>query len=206
MGRSIKGGATSHRRPGDPRETAVWASMRATLWRTWTGNGAHAAVCYHCQHPIQGIGEVQHLISPRIRPELAMAESNLRPSHGGGKKRCPTCGLACNPLAAGNAAARDAEGRPLPFTDQFIREAQERTKTGQRPAAGRPAASGRHAPADPGRDWDKMAAEQQRAAVLPPARADSTPVEPNVPAQAHLSPEPVPGSPEWFMRHYPEWA
>lgn len=59
-----------------------------------------------------------------------MAESNLRPVHAGATKRCPDCGLACNAVAASNTAARDELGRPLPFTEEFIRDAQARTAAG----------------------------------------------------------------------------
>ena len=149
----------SHRRPGDPREGAVWTGLKERLWRRWTDGGRHPATCYHCSHPIvTGLGEIQHLLSPRQFPQYAMTESNLKPSHGGGRRRCQTCGLACNAVAAGNAAARDERGRPLPFTAQFIRDAQARTKVSAGRASSRQAPSIAAKPArvpvtDVGRPW-----------------------------------------------------
>jgi hypothetical protein len=87
------------------------------LWRQW----GPRVTCYHCGHGITpGLGTVQHLISPRVRSDLATAESNCNPCHAGGKRRCGTCGLSCQDVAASNTATRDAMGRPLPFTAEFI--------------------------------------------------------------------------------------
>lgn len=153
MGRSVQGGVDRAGRRG-VRETGQWRTLRARLWRQWTGNGAHSAICYHCQHPItNGLGEIQHLLSPQTHPQSAMLESNLRPSHGGGRKRCGSCGLACNQLAAGNAAARDEKGRPLPFSEAFIRAAQARTGAGNRLNRPVPPVKRAKAPETAGREW-----------------------------------------------------
>lgn len=208
-------------KPGEPAG-AAWNALRARLWQEWTGGGVRAAVCYHCGHDIlPGLGEVQHLLSPSTHPGLAMTEYNLRPAHGGGRRRCPDCWLACNSVAAGNAAVRDAEGRPLPFTPAFIKAAQARTAAGKsylpRPRTGRNAGGDRDAgtardggletrrahmrtdPPDPagpqrqadeGRDWDAMAPFQ---------------VDDPLPTAPATGPEPLPGSPEWYARNYPEW-
>ena len=63
---------------------------------------------------VRGLGEVQHQVSPLVAPQLAWSVSNLRPSHGSGRKRCSACLIACNAVAAGNLAPRDPAGRPLP--------------------------------------------------------------------------------------------
>jgi hypothetical protein len=196
----------SHHKAGEP-SGAIWVALRARLWRTLTNNGAHKATCYACGHEIlPGLGECQHLLSPSSHPQLALAESNLRPIHGGGRRRCPTCRLSCNSLSAGNLAVRDDSGRPLPFTDAFIAAAQERTGTSRgnpRPAAQEKATAEfpQSQKREEGRDWDLMArerdAEQGKVAPGP----DLAVLEPRENAT-----EPVaPGSPEWFMQNAPEW-
>jgi hypothetical protein len=194
----------SHHKSGEP-SGAVWVALRARLWRTWTVNGSHKATCYACGHEIlPALGEVQHLLSPSSHPQLALAESNLRPIHGGGRRRCPICRLSCNSLSAGNLAARDESGRPLPFTDAFITAAQERTGTSRgnpRPDAEKASPAPRERVSTEGRDWDLMARERDAAQGKVAPGADLVWLEPDETAT-----EPVmPGSPEWFMQNAPEW-
>ena len=54
---------------------------------------AASTVCYLCGHP--GSGSVDHVISRKLRPDLALEPSNLRPVHGS-LSRCPVCRRACN--------------------------------------------------------------------------------------------------------------
>jgi 5-methylcytosine-specific restriction endonuclease McrA len=54
---------------------------------------ATSDICYLCGHP--GAGAVDHVISRKLRPDLALEPTNLRPVHGA-LSRCPVCGLACN--------------------------------------------------------------------------------------------------------------
>lgn len=106
-----------------PPSGPAWSKFRPQVFRRW------GLVCYHCEHAIRpGAGEVEHLISPGKRPDLAWDLDNLRPTHGSTAKRprCPTCNLACNSIAAGNQAPRDADGRSLPFPPEFI--AQKRAE------------------------------------------------------------------------------
>jgi hypothetical protein len=122
-------------RPAGPK----WVEFRRRLFSgdVW----GPTPLCHLCGHP--GASEVQHQFAPDTRPDLAWAVSNMRPAHGGGARRCPTCGLACNALAASNLAIRGADGIPLPFTDAFIKAAQERRKArnarGMTETAGKPA-------------------------------------------------------------------
>jgi 5-methylcytosine-specific restriction endonuclease McrA len=77
MGRTGKGGPT-----GRP-----WRRVRAATL-------AASDVCYLCGHP--GSGAVDHVISRKERPDLALDPANLRPVHGS-LSRCPWChGRACN--------------------------------------------------------------------------------------------------------------
>lgn len=116
---------TNHRR---------FRAVVAGLWGgPWFGQP-----CYHCHHRIiRGLGTVQHLISPAVRPDLAQEPSNLRPAHGSGRRRCPDCGLACQSVAASNTAPRDPDGRALPWDEKFIAAAQERTARNRATWAGR---------------------------------------------------------------------
>jgi len=116
MGRSRKPGLIRSPSPAGP----AWSAFRARLF-SWEGWGP-APDCFHCGHAIKpGLGTVQHLISPRARPDLAWERSNLRPAHAGGTRRCPECDLACQEIAAGNLAPRDGQGRPLPFPPEFLK-------------------------------------------------------------------------------------
>jgi 5-methylcytosine-specific restriction endonuclease McrA len=54
---------------------------------------AASDVCYLCAHP--GAGAVDHVISRKLRPDLALDPANLRPVHGS-LSRCPVCRRACN--------------------------------------------------------------------------------------------------------------
>lgn len=96
--------------------------------------------------------EIAHLIPPQVAPHLAYDPENVRPAHGGGKRRCAEppdgCGLACNTVAAGNVAPRGADGRSLPFPPSFLAAKIKERQTGVRQSPGvRPAspppASGR---------------------------------------------------------------
>jgi hypothetical protein len=120
----IKPGIIRAAGPSGPKWTALRRRLFSPdMWGT-------APLCYHCGHPIRSpgwqFGEVQHLLSPRTHPQLAWTVANMRPVHasdysrsGGVNKRCPACDLACQAVAAGNLAPRDADGRPLPFPPAF---------------------------------------------------------------------------------------
>ena len=54
---------------------------------------AASDICYLCGHP--GSGAVDHVISRKLRPDLALDPANLRPVHGS-LSRCPWCKRACN--------------------------------------------------------------------------------------------------------------
>jgi 5-methylcytosine-specific restriction endonuclease McrA len=54
---------------------------------------AASDVCHLCGHP--GAGAVDHVISRKLRPDLALDPTNLRPVHGS-LSRCPWCRRACN--------------------------------------------------------------------------------------------------------------
>jgi 5-methylcytosine-specific restriction endonuclease McrA len=54
---------------------------------------AASDVCYLCGHP--GSGAVDHVISRKLAPWLALDLANLRPVHGS-LSRCPWCRRACN--------------------------------------------------------------------------------------------------------------
>lgn len=110
--------------PSGPR----WNTFRAALIRSW----GPAPLCFLCGHKTApGLVEVEHRISPIVRPDLAWSklldngERQLVPVHGGGKSRCAPppegCGLACNQVSS-NApdAPRDKNGASLPFTESFM--------------------------------------------------------------------------------------
>jgi 5-methylcytosine-specific restriction endonuclease McrA len=63
-----------------------WRRVRALVLSIST-------VCHLCGHP--GSGAVDHIISRKLRPDLALEPSNLRPVHGS-LSRCPVCRRACN--------------------------------------------------------------------------------------------------------------
>jgi hypothetical protein len=143
-----------------------WSRFRLQLFAEWGGMPA----CWGCGHPVRGpgAGEIQHIIPYSQAPLLGWARSNLRAVHGGGRKRCQACGLACNVIAAGNLCPRDADGRPLGgWSPEFIALARERTEKDRRrsgtgrdrrrppqtaPEPARTSASGRVFP-DAGRPW-----------------------------------------------------
>jgi 5-methylcytosine-specific restriction endonuclease McrA len=83
MGRTGKGGPT-----GRP-----WRRVRAAVL-------AASDVCYLCGHP--GSGAVDHVISRKERPDLALDPANLRPVHGS-LSRCPWCKRACNEVKGDRA-------------------------------------------------------------------------------------------------------
>jgi hypothetical protein len=167
MGRITRPGAINPRsnRPWEPAG-AAWEALRAHMWARWT---AARLPCYHCQCPYDQAppNQIEHLISPQKRPDLAQSAENLRPTHG----KCPHCGLSCNNVAAGNAAPRDAKGRSLPFPPEFkarkMAEAAAKAAQGPRarrelpPSARKPVPVIRGIPAkprpdrdaNPGRDW-----------------------------------------------------
>lgn len=109
-----------------------WRVFTRQLWGSWRGRG-----CFFCGHRIvPGLGEVEHRISPSLRPELAWApwwkgEEFLVPVHGGGKRRCPepSCDLDCNAIAGSNAAPRDALGRSAAWSPEFLARKQEERRT-----------------------------------------------------------------------------
>jgi hypothetical protein len=120
-----------HQRTGRP-SGPEWQKLSRLLWKAW-GPGVR---CYYCEHPIlrgprgQVLGEIAHLVSPIVAPQLAWEPRNLRPSHGCGARRCrePSCMLACNWLAhnSPDAPKSPADGRDLPFTPEFrARQAAE---------------------------------------------------------------------------------
>jgi hypothetical protein len=113
-----------------------WQAFRARMFGP-DGWGA-APDCFLCGHRIApGLGEIQHQVPPAVRPDLAYDGRNVRPVHGGGRKRCPTCRLACNPIAASNVAPRDAQGRPVPWDEAFIAAARKRTEGTGRSSTGK---------------------------------------------------------------------
>jgi 5-methylcytosine-specific restriction endonuclease McrA len=63
-----------------------WRRVRALVLSIST-------ICYLCGHP--GSGSVDHVISRKLRPDLALEPTNLRPVHGS-LSRCPWCKRACN--------------------------------------------------------------------------------------------------------------
>jgi hypothetical protein len=108
-------------------DSQVAKNFRAGLWAAWRGRP-----CWFCgHHIIAGLGEVEHRISPSLRPDLAFAthwkgEEFLVPVHGGGKRRCPEpgCNLDCNAIAGGNAAPRDELGRSAKWPPEFLERKQ----------------------------------------------------------------------------------
>ena len=74
-----------------------WRRVRAQVL-------AASTVCHRCGHP--GSGAVDHVISRKLRPDLALEPTNLRPVHGS-LSRCPWCKRACN------EAKGDRLGLPL---------------------------------------------------------------------------------------------
>jgi len=110
-------------------------NFRKALWDAW-GPGVS---CWFCGHRIiRGCGEIEHRISPSLRPDLAFAtswrgEQFLVPVHGGGKRRCPEpgCDLDCNAIAGGNAAPRDELGRSARWPPEFLARKQEERRTYQ---------------------------------------------------------------------------
>jgi len=153
MGRTTKPGAARSRatRRWEPSGVA-WESLRAHLFAQWR---AARTPCYHCgcPHDQAPPDQVEHLISPQKRPDLAMDENNLRPTHS----RCPCCGLWCNNLSAGNAAPRDAQGRSLPFPREFkerkMAEAAAKPPRGVARRDTPPTPAVRAQPPRPGREW-----------------------------------------------------
>lgn len=145
----MKGGADTHRKAGEPHGSQ-WESLRRQLWRRWRAQGA---VCWHCLDPDPD--QIEHLISYQRRPDLAMAESNLAPTHS----VCPHCGLSCNTLAASNSAERDAQGRSVPFSPAYkARKVAELAAKGRQPGPkggfrGDPGKSPGPRPATVGREW-----------------------------------------------------
>ena len=93
------------------------------------------------------------MLAGRFGPSLVLLED-----HGSGRRRCPTCLIACNAVAAANLAPRGADGLPVPWDAAFIAarsaEAAQWIASGQvrGPARRDPAvASGRVSAANAGR-------------------------------------------------------
>ena len=132
-------------RPSGP----AW-DARCRRWRArWFAQGR---ACLYCGHGFRAAGliEVAHVISWKIRPDLAedWAGGNLAPAHGGGRSRCPVCDLACNQVSQ-NApdAPRDPVTRAsLPFGAQFM----EMQIAERRRFLANPRNSGRKSPELPG--------------------------------------------------------
>jgi hypothetical protein len=116
VGRSLKPiTLTKSGRPGGPR----WVLLRKRLFAMW----GPAPPCVYCRHPVFGPdrGEIAHIISPLIRPDLAWSVSNLRPAHGSGPRRCADCGLNCNWVSHNSPLApRGPNGESLPFSEDLI--------------------------------------------------------------------------------------
>lgn len=128
------------RKPGSgPRQADAYGPgygrFTARLWGTPPPEGFRGLPCAFCGEPITpGLGQVDHRIPPAIAPQLAQARGNVRPCHGGGRRRSPS-GLACNSVAAGNLAPKDSDGYPAaPWPEDFklaaIERAQARDRTG----------------------------------------------------------------------------
>jgi hypothetical protein len=145
-------------RPG-ARSKAGDNAFRRAMWSTW----GPSPLCYHCGERISpGLGTIQHLLSPNTYPHLRFDPFNVRPAHAGGKRRSPVGDLDCQAIAASNTAPRDAQGRPLPFSEAFkqqkIEERKAAVAAGPRrnpppsgsPAARKPAAAPRR---EYGRPW-----------------------------------------------------
>lgn len=153
----MQGGKTSHRKPGEPHG-GQWEALRARLWARWRAN---RTPCYHCACPFETAppNQIEHLVSFQRRPDLAMDESNLVPTHG----RCPPpptgCGLSCNTLAGSNSAERDSRGRSVRFSPEFkARKMAELDARGRKPGPergnrGSPGKSPAVRPSAIGREW-----------------------------------------------------
>jgi hypothetical protein len=174
------------------------------------GGPFYNAPCYFCRHPFERpeLAEIQHHIAPDVRPDLAWSVSNMAVAHSG-RHRCPSCSIACQAVAAANHAPRDDQGRPVPWTEEFIarKSAEARARLASPPKSGtghapyaraqqQPASAPQRHQDDRGRDWDEMARERDRQAAETPVKAPTAP---------ETEPEPVPGSPEWYARYAPEW-
>jgi hypothetical protein len=133
VGRShIPAGPKTH--PSGPR----WSAFRLSLIRSW----GPSPVCWFCGHGFAAVPQlvqVEHRISPLLRPDLAWSrylddgqDPQLVPAHGAGRYRCPDppdgCGIACN-WVSHNApdAPRDKNknGASLPFTPEFMARQME---------------------------------------------------------------------------------
>jgi hypothetical protein len=100
-----------------------WTKLRHELYSDIDGIGwGQTPACYYCSHPVMGAdhGVVAHVISPKLRPDLAWARSNLRPAHDGRPRRCEICGLACNWLAHNSPDALYDGDKSLPFDRAFM--------------------------------------------------------------------------------------
>jgi hypothetical protein len=147
-------------------DSQIAKNFRRALWARW-GPGVP---CWFCGHHIRsGLGEIEHRISPRLRPDLAFTtwwrgEPFLVPVHGGGRRRCPEpgCDLDCNAIAGGNAAPRDELGRSARWSETFLagRQAERAAHVAR---TGRRASPRRGLPGKP-------AAEPQRQPARVPAR------------------------------------
>ena len=116
----------SRGRPYGSRWTAYCKILRADWFRS-------GRTCHYCGHGFTApqLIEVGHLVSPRIRPDLAWDPGVLVPCHGGTykarNKRCPVpeCDLNCNWIAHNSPDSRkDENGFDLPFSPQFLARAQ----------------------------------------------------------------------------------
>lgn len=54
----------------------------------------YGTVCHLCGH--EGASEADLLIPRAVAPDQPIHPGAYRPAHGGGPRRCPTCGQACN--------------------------------------------------------------------------------------------------------------
>jgi hypothetical protein len=121
------------------------------------------APCFFCRHgppESNGAYQVEHLISPKLRPDLMYDPANCRFSHGSPGNKCRLCiklggSGCCNQIASASPdAPRDHLGRHAPFTDEFmakiLRNAPKRPKAKQ---GAREFAAAQPRTTAPGREW-----------------------------------------------------
>ena len=83
--------------------SAAWRELRAKVRSKWRKAGQPP--CPICRQPIKGVPVVDHVIARRKRPDLALAESNLR--------------VVCHPCNSQKAAWEDNSDRAKTGADGF---------------------------------------------------------------------------------------